>query len=98
MSRVIAKEQDAGRFKNILHTRISVGGAGGGQRAHQGGVIRRAVMVEVVGPKHGAREAFEDVVFLVGGAVRADDGDRIAAVRGYDLLHALGRQAERFLP
>src|SRR5437773_4172578 len=55
-------------------------------------------MVDVVGPEHRAREALEDVVLLVGGAVRADDGDRIAAVLGDNLLQALGSQAESFFP
>ena len=63
------------------------------ERCDQAGVIGGAVMVDVVGADRGARDAAEQVIFFVGGAIRADEADRIGAVRAVKLVKRARRLA-----
>ena len=48
-----------------------------GEGAGKGGVVRGALVVDVVGAENGAREFLQQVVLFVGGAVGADDADGV---------------------
>ncbi len=56
------------------------------------------MMIDVVGAKRGARQALEQVIFFVGGAVRPDESDRIRTVDFDDLLQLGGRGLRGFFP
>ena len=77
VGRIAADEQDGG-------ARGDVAQAGGfavvaGERAGEGGIVGGALVVDVVGAEHGAREFLQQVILFVGGAVGADDADGRAA-------------------
>ena len=55
-------------------------GGFGAKRGEQAGVIGGAVMIDVVGAERGAREAAEQIIFFVGGVIRADHADGGSAV------------------
>ncbi len=68
------------------------------ERGGEAGVIGGAMMIEIVGAERDAREAIEQVIFFVGGVIRADHADGAAAVRGVHLLEAARDFLERIFP
>ena len=69
-----------------------------GESAGKGCVIGAALVVDVVGLEHRARELLQQVILFVGGAVGADDADGRAAARVANLLQFAGGNAKRVLP
>jgi hypothetical protein len=72
------------------------GGAceGGGK----GDVVGGAVVVDVVGADDGAGELLEEVIFLVGGAVGADDADAVGTLGVAQLAEACAGEGECLFP
>ena len=77
-SGIVSDQQNCRRIEHVAH-------AGGGSRLVLQGrgksrEVGGAVMVDIVGLQHHAREFLQQVVFFVGGAVRANDPDRLPAI------------------
>ena len=68
------------------------------QRRGESREVGGAVMVDVVGLQHHARELLQQVILFVGGAVRADDADRLPAMLLASFLEALSDQLKRLFP
>ena len=77
---IVADQQHSLGFVQLLHRQRGIGGAIA-ERGDESGVIRGAVMIDVVGAKRGARQPLEQIIFFVRGAVGADEADGIRAVR-----------------
>src|SRR5580704_4106765 len=69
-----------------------------GEGAGKGGVVSGAVVIDVVGAEHGAREFLQKVVFFVGGAVGADDADGFAALAIADFTELAAGVAQSLFP
>ena len=94
--RVAAEDHDGGGGLVVLLGRGAAGVAG--HDLVEGGVVGGAVVVDVVGAEDGPSELLEEVVFLVGGAVGANNADGLAAPGVADLAQALAGVGESFLP
>ena len=68
------------------------------ERGGKAGVIGGAMMVEVVGAERDAREAVQQVIFFVGGVVRADQADGDSRRASLHLLQAARHFFERVFP
>ena len=93
---IAADEQDA-------PARGDVAQAGGfarmaGEGAGKGRVVGGALVVDVVGAEHRARELLQQVVLFVGGAVGADDADGRAALAVANFFQLGCGEAQRVLP
>src|SRR6185369_17010051 len=64
-----------------------------GDRFREARIIRCAVMIDVVGPEHHAREFLKQVVLFVGRTVGPDHADRISAIRS---LHVAEHFSDEF--
>ena len=94
---VVADQQNRVRVVNIRHGGeriLRVRAESGGEA----GVVGGAVMIEIVGAESDAREAIQQIVFFVGGVIRADHADGGRAVRGVHLLQAARDFFERVFP
>src|ERR1700690_4372476 len=78
---------EAGRFAGVL-----------GECAGKGCVVGGALVVDVVGAENSTREFLQQVVFFVGGAIGADDGNGVAAARVANFFELAGRKAECMFP
>jgi hypothetical protein len=98
---VAPDEEDGGGVLDAV-LRGEAGFACGGQRALESGGQRdevgRAVVVDVVGADDGAGELLEEVVFLVGGAVGADDADAVGAAVLAEVAEFVAGEVEGFVP
>ena len=74
---IVAQQQDGRRGHGIAQRSGAV--LLSRDRAGEGGVVGGAVMIDVVGSQHRPGQLLQQVVFLVGGAVGADDADGAAA-------------------
>src|ERR1019366_8122017 len=80
LGRIVADEQNRVRFIELRHGRARCRCLLA-QRGDQAGVIGGAVMVQVVRADGCARDAPQQVIFLVGCAAGTDESDRIRAGR-----------------
>ncbi len=94
---VVADQQDGGRGVDIRHRGESAFGVRA-QRGGEAGVIRGAVVIDIVGAERGAREAIQQIIFFVRGVVRADHADGVRAVLVAHLLQAARDFFERIFP
>src|SRR3984893_1811656 len=94
---IVADKQDGLRAVELLHGQQGIAGALA-KRSDQAGVVRSAVMVDVIGAEGGAGEALEEIVFLVGGAIGADETDRVGAILGVNFLQLGGGGLRGFFP
>src|SRR6266567_5786149 len=69
-----------------------------GYGAGEGRVVRGALVVDVVGLKHGARELLEEIIFFVGGAVGAENADCLSALAIANGFELGAGEAECILP
>ena len=68
------------------------------ERGDEAGVIRGAMVIEIVGAERDAREAIQQIIFFVRGAIRADEADRGRAVLLVHLLQPARNFLERIFP
>src|SRR5712672_4396834 len=85
VGRVVADEKNRLGMIKLIHGQQGISSVFA-QRGDQAGVVSGAMMIDVVGAEGGAGEALEEIVFFVGGAVRADEAERIRAVLGVNFL------------
>ena len=69
-----------------------------GQGSRKCDVVRRALVIDVVGLEHGASELLQQVIFFVGGVIRSDDTDGIATFAVSNLLEFRGGYSKRLFP
>ncbi len=69
-----------------------------GERLGEGDVVRRTVMIDVVGAENGAGELLQQVRLFVGQAIAADDADGLSAARIAEFAETLADVVERFFP
>src|SRR5262245_25791050 len=67
-------DEDGFGMIELVHGEQGIGGAIT-KRGDKSCVVRGAVVVDVVGPKCGAREALEQVILFIGSAIRTDEAD-----------------------
>ncbi len=84
VSEVLApsRKKQAASFRSPMELRHGAGAEGSGQAGYGGGVAQAGGVVHVVGAQDGAGEFLDEVVFLVGGLGRGDDGDLFRLVPG----------------
>src|SRR5271165_743929 len=70
---IIADQQDGGRVVYVAHGRGHI--AFSSQRGSESREVGSAMMVDVIGSQHQARELLQQVVLFVAGAVGSDDPD-----------------------
>ena len=68
------------------------------ERGRKTGIVRSAVMVEIVRAERDAREAVQQIIFFVGGVVRANHADGSGAVRGVRLFQPARDFLKRVFP
>src|ERR1700732_2160791 len=98
---IVAYEENRLGAIELVHGQQGIGGpftTKGAKRGDQAGVVRSAVMVEVIGAEGGAGETLEEIVFLVGGAIGADETDRVGAILGVNFLQLGGGGLRGFFP
>src|ERR1700720_1359619 len=86
---IVAYEENRLGAIKLVHRQQGIGGpftTKGAQRGDQTGVVHSAVMVDVIGAEGGAGEPLEEIVFLVGGAIGADETDRVGAIFGMNFF------------
>ena len=74
LGRIVADQQDRRRVEHVAHRGRGVWLAG--QRRSESREVGGAMMVDVVGAQHQARELLQQVILFVAGAVGADHADR----------------------
>src|ERR1700722_20195611 len=93
---IIAEDQDGRSGHGFAQGSGAVLMAGDG--AGKGGVVSGAVVIDVVGAEHGAREFLQKVVFFVSGAVGADDADGFAALTVADFTELAAGVGQSLFP
>src|SRR6476661_6057464 len=68
------------------------------QRGGKGSKVGGPVMVYIIRPKHHPRELLQQIVFLVGGAGRADNADGLSTVTITNFAKLLPDQFKCFFP
>ena len=94
---IVANQQHSIRIVDIGHGRqlfVGVWPECGGES----GVIRGAVMINVVGAQSGASKAVQQIVLFVGGAIGADHAEGIRAALVAHLFQLVGDGFQRFFP
>ena len=94
---IVADDEYGLRFVKLLHRQRSFAGLFA-KRGHEAGVIRRAVMINVIAAKSSARQALQQIIFFVRGAIGADKADRFAAIRGMQLIQLRGSGLRGLFP
>src|SRR5260370_3625939 len=86
--RIVAAQQNGLGVIELIHGEQGIGGkfTKGAERGDQAGVVRGAVVINVVGAKGRARQTLEEIVFLVGGAIGADEANGIGAILGVNFF------------
>ena len=94
--RIVADQQDRWRLEDLAHARRFrvIPGEGLGERR----IIRRAVMVDIIGSQHQTRELLKQIILFVRGAVGTDNADCIRAVASDDLAKVAGNGIDCFRP
>src|ERR1700757_2954716 len=77
---VFANQQNGFRLVELLHGEQRITSVLA-ERGDQAGVIRGAVVVNVVGAKGGPRQALQQIAFFIRSAVRTDEADAIGSAR-----------------
>src|SRR5208337_1139642 len=95
--RVVADQQNCSGLVELLHRERRIGGAIS-KRGDKPGVIRGAMVIDVVGAKARARQPLKQVIFLVRGAVGADETDGFGAVSSVQLFELLGSGLRGLFP
>ena len=78
LRRIISDQQNRRRVVHIAHGRGGVRLCR--KRRSKSREVGGAVMIDVVGPQHHAREFLQQIIFFVGGASRSDHADRLSAL------------------
>ena len=93
---VVAEKQDGRRGLRVAQPGLPL--AMSGERADKGGVVRGAVVIDVVGSEHGAGKLLQQVILFIGRAIGADHPDRLAAAALANLPQPDTGTLERLLP
>ena len=93
-----ADQQNGIRVVEVRHRGERVLGAAAPSAASEAGVVAGAVMIDVVRAERGARELLQQIIFFVGGVVRADHAERVRAVLSRDLLRSVCATSASALP
>ena len=94
---IVAHQQHGFRFVQLFHRQHRIASAIA-ESGHQAGEIRGAMMVHVVGAERGAGHALEQIIFFVGGAVRADEAEGIFSAGVVDRFELCGGSLCGFFP
>ena len=89
---VVAEKQNGRRRRCLAQRGRALASAI--ERAHKGGIIRGAVVIDVVGSKNGTGKLLQQIVLFIGGAIGADHPDR-AGRRGSRESRAAWRRHAR---
>jgi hypothetical protein len=97
VAHIVANEENRLRIVEVGHRRGRIGRlrSKGGSQA---GVIRGAVVIDVVGSQAGAREAIQQIIFFIGRVIRADHPNRLSPILIVHLLQPARDFFESFLP
>src|SRR5258707_11495378 len=85
VGRVVADEKNRLGMVKLIHGQQGISSVFA-QRGDQAGVVRSPMVIDIVGAERGPGEALEEIVFFVGGAVGADEAERVRAVFGVKLF------------
>src|SRR5882762_6921884 len=85
VGRVVADEKNRFGMVKLIHGQQGISSVFT-QRGDQASVICGAMVIDVVGAEGGAGQALEEIVLFVGGAVRADEAERIRPVFGVNFF------------
>jgi len=83
---IVADQQDGRSASHVAHGGCSVlfPGDGAGEAREVGG----AVVVDVIGPHHGASELLQEIIFFVGRAIGANHPNRLPSFAVANLAQA----------
>ena len=102
---IVPDEQDRGSLRQIARARqrerYTCRIRQDRERSHQGGEIRRAVMIDVIGSQHRAGKLLQQIIFFVGGVIgtnHAETGSAGALLLCEQFFPARCHGANRLIP